>query len=331
MTFAHDLSAVPLMVAPSSRRKTTSALQQRGRGKSTSALYVARGADVTRVQRARSCVLPAAQQNFAVASHYNAIDHSLVLAHGASYAILSQGVSRSSLAFARVLVHALERVCAALSSSARPLNEATVTSVVGVAIASARTAFRGHDMAAEASLSVAFAHPETHKLFVYTLGRAKVLVVRDRAIVFESSSVLHGFHTPARVCASPDADPQVGRTEAFQLAPNDTALLVSASIADTLFADEIAAASPRELVHRCTQRTMSLMPHTTPLAARAAAMYAQLTQRENAAATSRPLLGRAHYVAPFAPIDLSQIHALATTPRVLDDVACIALTLPAMQ
>ncbi|EQC26767.1 hypothetical protein SDRG_15417 [Saprolegnia diclina VS20] len=302
---------VPCLAAPSSRRKTTAAMQQRGRGKSTSALYEAR--DTTRVQRARSCYLPSARA-FDVACHYNAQDHSVVLAHGAT--------------FARVLVQALESACGALASSALVIDEATVTNVVGVAITTARTAFRGQDATAEASLSVAFAHPETHKLYVYTLGRAKVLVVRDHAIVFESSSVLHGFHTPARVRAAPDAGPLMGRTEVFQLAPHDNALLLSASIADTLFADEIAAASPRELVHRCTQRTMSLMPHTSPLATRAAAMYAQLTQRDEAASV-RPLLGRAHYVAPFAPIDLSQIHALATTPRLPNDVACIALTVPA--
>ncbi|KDO24184.1 hypothetical protein SPRG_10612 [Saprolegnia parasitica CBS 223.65] len=107
------------------------------------------------------------------------------------------------------------------------------------------------DKAAEASLSVAVIHrgnkSEPPRLYSFTIGDVKTLVVRNEQLVFESAALIHGFNTPACVASqSIQSFESECLYECFLLEPKDTVMLLSDGVADNVYGHEIVAALESE-------------------------------------------------------------------------------------
>ncbi|EQC28952.1 hypothetical protein SDRG_13289 [Saprolegnia diclina VS20] len=107
------------------------------------------------------------------------------------------------------------------------------------------------DKAAEASLSVAVIHrgnkSEPPRLYSFTIGDVKTLVVRNEQLVFESAALIHSFNTPACVASqSIQSFESDCLYECFLLEPKDMVVLLSDGVADNVYAHEIVAALESE-------------------------------------------------------------------------------------
>ncbi|OQR86506.1 hypothetical protein ACHHYP_10491 [Achlya hypogyna] len=111
--------------------------------------------------------------------------------------------------------------------------------------------FSGTEQVAEAVLSVAVVQAGTKtaapRLFSFTIGDAKTLVVRNGALVFESAALIHGFNTPACVASQLlQSFENDCLYECFPLEPKDTVVLVSDGVADNVYGHELLAALASE-------------------------------------------------------------------------------------
>lgn len=164
--------------------------------------------------------------------------------YGPGYMVVADGVSgtlKASGVLAQLLVNETLASLAKMKRKAmgEPIKASTFREAMESATKSARrwTKWKGR---LDSTISAAYFDEGSRKIFVYTIGDCKCIVIRKGVVVFESDSIIYDFNVPAVVSSNQTVNYAVGvQPQVFSYEAGDVCLLFSDGVHDNLYVDEV--------------------------------------------------------------------------------------------